>query len=233
MNISGEKTEITERNFEALCRLAEDVVYQLQMNYQNFDDEGNATSLEQRLALLDTPEDQLLENLFCRGDGLSAVRYYTAEEIRPWIEPLIPKALALFRKGTGLCGETGFRAAASVPDACLIDALTREIRNMMMIFAGQKMQRESIRRYLLLLEYPEYHDCDEWRGIYFDDEELKRAYEALVAELVPHDCGLRVAIWEFQPRQEWKEHPWDLPEGRQRIRPVKPEELHCFKRGGA
>lgn len=132
-----------------------------------------------------------------------------------------------------MCGETGFKAAASVPDACLIDAFTREVRNMMMIFAGQKMQREEACRYLLLLEYPDSHDCDEWKGIYFDDEELKRAYEELTAELEadPYDCGLRAAIWEFQPRRGRDEARRGRLEARQGIRPVKPEELYCFQKG--
>lgn len=64
--ILGE-TEITERDFESLCRLAEDVVFQLRMNYHRFDDRGNENSREQRLALINAPEDQLLEDLFCRA----------------------------------------------------------------------------------------------------------------------------------------------------------------------
>ena len=61
------------------------------------------------------------------------------KDIIPWIEPIIPKALNLFRKGTNDCGDTNFVVGKLVSDDYLIAAFTREVRNMMMIFAGQKL----------------------------------------------------------------------------------------------
>lgn len=139
----------------------------------------------------------------------------------------------MFRKGTSDCGETCFKAADSVPDEYLIAAFTREVRNMMMIFAGQTMQAASSRRYLLLLEWPGIHDEDEWRGFYFDNKNLKKAYDELVSEWeaekvkYPRD-RTQIAIWEFCPEREWEQ-----PDGRrasgQKIRPVRIEDLRCFK----
>lgn len=157
MNGIYEKVEITEANIEEMSRLAEDVMHQLYMNYQDYDADGRdifgkyySTERDseknihpliraEREALLNDPNADLLYSLFRRGDDIGHVRYYTKEDIIPWIEAIIPKALNLFRKGTNDCGDTNFVAAKSVPDDYLIAAFAREVRNMMMIFAGQKM----------------------------------------------------------------------------------------------
>ena len=257
MNGFKEKLEITQENIEEMCLLAEDVVDQLYMNFQDYDTEGDdiltkydpagsgldeetRSLIRRELASMDElPESRLLYDLFRRGDDIGKVRYYTLEDIRPWIQPILPKALKLFRKGTNDCGEAPYRAADCVPDDYLIAAFAREVRNMMMIFAGQRMQSARAPRYLLLLEWPEIHDMDEWKGIYFDGEDLKRAYDALASELEeekergPADMALRAAIWEFRPVQEWEDSPGGgqrrLCAG-QKIWPVKPEELSCFKK---
>lgn len=100
------------------------------------------------------------------------------------------------------------------------------------------MMMGDVPRYLLLLEAPSCRDMDEWMGIYFDDESLRKAYDELVAELEgkrdidKNYRSLSVAIWEFRPRQK---HEDNLPNrqeyinAKQDIRPVKIEELHCFK----
>lgn len=257
MNSEKEKVVITEINIEEMCLLAEDVMQQLYMNFADYDENGNDLIMkynrkgtdyekdiaplirEERETLLKCPEYHLLYDLFCRSDDIGKVRYYTLEDIRPWIAPIIPKVLQLFRKGTNDCGETNFVAAESVPDDYLMAVFSREVRNMMMMFAGQRMQREDIRRYLLLLEASSCHDMDEWRGIYFDDENLKKAYDDLTAEWEERKKedrsyrSLHVAIWEFCPDQEIEDmadssNPTD--NRRQRIRPVKPENLQCFKK---
>lgn len=161
-----EKIEITEKDMEEMCQLAEDVIQQLR--YQYCEERDNA---------------DLLEKLFRRGDDIGDVRDYTKDDILPWIEPIIPKVLKLFRDRTSLCGDTNFVAGKSVPDEYLIAVFAREVRNMMMIFAGQRLQREMIPRYLLLLETESCHDGDEWIGIYFDDENLRQAYEQASFEL--------------------------------------------------
>ncbi len=240
---------ITEADAEEMCRLAEDVMQELYMNFAQYDAEGNDIYVKHDWrredykkeieALREDPNERLLYDLFRRGDEIGKVRYYTLEEIRPWIEPIIPKAIQIFRKGTADgTGETTYAAAETVPDDYLIAMFAREVRNMMMIFAGQQMQKEDIARYLLLLEHPRCHDADEWAGIYFDDENLKKAYDELAEELEKlreTDRSYRpidVAIWEFRPMQEWKEKPVDdtgYIRPKQKIRPVKPEELQCFK----
>lgn len=160
MNDIYRKIEITEANIEEMCRLAEDVMDQLYMNYIGYDEDGNdifqkyfradadfekeimPLIRKEKEALIDHPDADLLYHLFRRGDDIGKVRYYTSEDIRPWIERLLPKALHLFRKGTNMNGECNFVAASSVPDEYLIAAFSREVRNMMMIFAGQRMGRE-------------------------------------------------------------------------------------------
>lgn len=158
MNGILEKVEITEKNFEELCLLAEDVVHQLYMDFSAYDAEGNdifmkhyrkdgnfkgavrPLILQERAAMEALPENRLLYDLFRRGDEIGAVRYYTVKEIRPWIEPILPKALNMLRKGTRASGETPYRAADSVSDDLLTAAFAREVRNMMMIFAAQRLQ---------------------------------------------------------------------------------------------
>lgn len=179
MNGFREKIEITQENIEEICRLAEDVMDQLHMNFWAYDAEGNDISAKYdrmdggfdeetrslifngKMSMEKLPESELLYNIFRRGDYIGNVRCYTLEDIRPWIEPIIPKALHLFRKGTNNCGEVPYRAADCVPDDYLIAAFAREVRNMMMIHAGQRMQSDKTARYLLLLEWPETHDLDE------------------------------------------------------------------------
>lgn len=110
-----------------------------------------------------------------------------------------------------------------------------------MIFAGQRMQLSKACRYLLLLEYPGLRDVDEWKGIYFDDESLKNAYNELIAELeeerkkdFPYYRSLQAAIYEFCPMDEGTEEPacrQGAQDAKQRIRAVKPEDLCCFKKG--
>lgn len=262
MNGIGEKVKITEANIEEMSRLAEDVMHQLYMNYYAYDAEGQdifekyyreeadfkkdiSPLIRAEMAVLrEDPNCGLLRKLFRRGDNIGDVRYYTLEDIRPWIEPLIPKALHLFRKGTNDCGDTNFMAEESVPDEYLIAAFSREVRNMMMIFAGQKLQREDTPLYLLLVEHPACHDGDEWKGLYFDDENLRKAFESVSSELEENkkngeDLSLQVGIWEFEPAREIdREADEDKFEGicgyhnrrvKQDIRRVKPEELRCFR----
>lgn len=157
MNDIYRKIEITEANIEEMCRLAEDVMHQLYMNYTDYDEEGNDIFQKyfrkdadfekeiypmirrEREPLIKHPDSKLLYHLFWRGDEIGEVRYYTLEDIRPWIEPLLPKALHLFRKGTNSNGDCDYVAASSVPDEYLIAVFSREVRNMMMIFAGQRI----------------------------------------------------------------------------------------------
>ena len=157
MNGIYEKVEITETNIEEMSQLAEDVMHQLYSNYQDYDADGRdiftkyynteeeyekdihpLIQTEMR-TLLNDPNAHLLYYLFRRGDDIGHVRHYTKEDIIPWVEPIIPKALNLFRKGTNECGDTNFVAAKSVTDDYLIAVFAREVRNMMMIFAGQRM----------------------------------------------------------------------------------------------
>ncbi len=243
-------TIITEADAEEMCRLAEDVMQELYMNFAQYDAEGNDIYVKHDWrredykkeieALREDPNERLLYDLFRRGDDIGKVRYYTLEEIRPWIEPIIPKAIQIFRKGTADgTGETTYAAAETVPDDYLIAMFAREVRNMMMIFAGQQMQKEDIARYLLLLEHPSCHDADEWVGIYFDDENLKKAYGELTEELEKlretdqSYQSINVAIWEFRPMREWEEKPVDETgyiRPKQEIRSVQPKELQCFKK---
>ena len=251
MNGTREKTLITEQNIEEMCILAEDVMQQLYMRFYDYDADGHdifqkhyrtGADNEEELArkerepLFTAPESDLLYHLFQRGDDIGDVRYYTSEKIRPWIEPLIPKALQLFRKGTNDSGECDYIAAASVPDEYLIAAFAREVRNMMMIFAGQRLNRKRP-HYLLMLEGDSCHDMDEWEGIYADDKRLRRAYDMLTARLEKRkerdqSCrGLHVAIWEFFPREEYyAELTGDEEATLQKISRVEPQSLHCFKK---
>ena len=141
--------------------------------------------------------------MFRRGDDIGDVRYYNLEDIKPWIEPLIPKVLGIFRKGIGVLDDNNYVVADSVSDEYLIALFTREVRNMMMIFAGQRMQAQNTSRYLLLLESEHGHDMDEWMGIYFDNKDLKEAYEELTNKLKKYKKidksygSLHVAIWKF------------------------------------
>lgn len=116
-------------------------------------------------------------------------------------------------------------------------AFSREVRNMMMIFAGQKLNRDHP-RYLLLLEADSCHDRDEWMGIYFDDESLQQAYDALTARLekcreTDKSCrGLHVAIWEFRPRRDYEAQPSEEDDSTplQKISRIDPKKLRCFRK---
>lgn len=147
-----EKIVITEQNIEEMCRLAEDVMQVLYMEYFFYDEEGNERLLselekEKREAIYNDPYAYLLYHLFRRGDKIEDVRYYSQKEIIPWVEPILHKALMLFRKGTGEYGETNYIVADRVSDNYLVAVFTREVRNMMMIFAGQILTKESSSRY--------------------------------------------------------------------------------------
>ena len=69
-----EKIIITEQNIEEMCRLAEDVMQVLYMNYFYYDEEGNERAwpedAEKKAAIYDDPLSRLLYNLFRRGDKL-------------------------------------------------------------------------------------------------------------------------------------------------------------------
>lgn len=106
-----------------------------------------------------------------------------------------------------------------------------------MSFTRQEIGKRFVPCYLLLIGASSCHDMDEWMGIYFDDENLKKAYDELVVELEErrkvdrYYQSLNVAIWEFRPRQEYEGDPCSSQEFinvKQDIRPVKLEELHCF-----
>ena len=147
-----EKIVITEQNIEEMCRLAEDVMQVLYMEYFFYDEEGNERLLselekEKREAIYNDPYAYLLYHLLRRGDKIEDVRYYSQKEIIPWVEPILHKALMLFRKGTGEYGETNYIVADRVSDNYLVAVFTREVRNMMMIFAGQILTKESSSRY--------------------------------------------------------------------------------------
>lgn len=97
MNRFVEKAVITQENFEEMCRLAEDVVQQLYMDFGAYDDQGNdifskhfrpdsdhgkdiqTLVFKERAAMNDLPESRLLYDLFRRGDDIGQVRYYTVE----------------------------------------------------------------------------------------------------------------------------------------------------------
>lgn len=261
-----EKVEITEANVEEMCRLAEDVVQELYMNFQSYDAEGRdilskyesmegdfqkeilpLVTEEKKKIMDEDPSMDLLYNLFRRGDNIGAVEDYTLVDIRPWIEPILPKALKMFRLGTKRWrGEANYVAAKSVPDDYLAAIFAREVRNMMMIFAGQTLHEECSRHYLLLLEADGSRDGDEWVGVYYDNGHFREVYESVSAELQEkreYYKGLHLAIYEFIPdieRPVWDDLDGDggkkkavdygTLEPRQKIRPIEPGELRCFKK---
>lgn len=237
-----EKIAITEQNIEEMCRLAEDVMQVLYMDYFFYDEEGNDRLLsefekEKREAIYNDPCAHLLYHLFRRGDKIEDVRYYSQKEIIPWVEPILHKALMLFRKGTGEYGETNYIVADRVSDNYLVAAFTREVRNMMMIFAGQILTTESNSRYLVIIGHSERPDDDEAYGIYFDNQQLKRAYEEAMLKLerqkMNDEYGIyenyQVSIWEFDPNRENAQGDSGMKE-KQYVRKVKIEDLHCFKK---
>lgn len=261
MNMSDEKVEITEANIDEMSQLAEEVVNELQLYYQCYDANGRRMVEKYRewwrmrtydffknmeAISKEEPNAVLLFKLFRRGDDFIHVRRYTKEDIIPWIEPIIPKALQLFRNGEV---SIDFVVAKSVPDDYLIAAFARAVRTMMMFYAGQKEVRDSGARYLLLLEDPVSHDGDEWRGIYFDDVNLRRAFEKASSELEElkkndeHYRSFRVGIWQFlsisdldyelfQEVHDKKVEIFnddDCVRERQEISEVSPEYLACFK----
>lgn len=261
MNMIDEKVEITEANIDEMSQLAEEVVDELYSNYQCYDADGRrimekyrewerrwARDFFKKLEAIskEEPNAVLLFNLFRRGDDFLHVRRYTKEDIIPWIEPIIPKALQLFRNGEV---SIDFVVAKSVPDDYLIAAFARAVRTEMMFYAGQKFVMDSGERYLLLLEDPNSHDGDEWRGIYLDDVNLRRAFERVSAELEElkkndkHYRSFRVGIWRFlsisdldyelfQELYDDKMERFnddDFVRERQEIWEISPEELTCFK----
>ena len=95
------------------------------------------------------------------------------------------------------------------------------------------------------MESPWCHDGDEWRGIYFDDQNLRRAFERVSSELElkkndEYYKSFCVGIWEFRPitdhdikahgEKEERFCNHDMTRERQEIRRISPEELQCFKR---
>lgn len=192
------------------------------------------------------PNAVLLFNLFRRGDDFLYVHRYTKEDIIPWVEPIIPKALQLFRNGEV---HIDFVVGKSVPDDYLIAAFARAVRTEMMFHAGMKEVKNSGPRYLLLLEDPDSHDGDEWRGIYFDDVNLRRAFERVSSELEElkkndeHYRSFRVGIWQFNSISDLDYELFsevydkkveifsddDFVRERQEISEVSPEYLACFK----
>lgn len=93
--------------------------------------------------------------------------------------------------------------------------------------------------YLLLKEAFFCSDFDEWLGIYHDDEMLRTAYEqaaTLLAEKTEkYPPGYyQIAIYEFSPtngnQQITFDFEWHFGLHGQEFRPVKPEELECFKK---
>lgn len=221
------KIELTELNIGEMCIFAEAVLDALHMNYIDYDDKGNQIFdkyydssknydeirpliRKEQEKLFDCSDRFLLFDLFRRGDDIEDVRYYTLEDIKPWIEPLIPRALGIFRKGIGILDDNNYVVADSVSDEYLIALFAREVRNRMMIFAGERMHAENATRYLLLLESSTCHDMDERIGIYFDDRNLRKAYEELSVKLEKmkaednHYKSMKVAIWKFRPRDEYE-----------------------------
>lgn len=254
METINQKIEITELNIEEMSVLAESVLNALHINYTDYDEEGNEIFAkyydiykdydeisplvrEEKIKLYNCPDCSLLGNLFRRGDRIGDVRYYTLEDVKPWIEPLIPRVLGIFRKGVGTIGDCNYVAATSVPDEYLITLFAREVRNRMMIFAGQRRQAEVASKYLLLLEADSGHDRDEWIGIYFDNKDLKKAYDELTNKLERYKekdksyCSMKVAIWEFRPELEDEEDriekEYIVP--MQIVSLVDPKTLNCFQ----
>lgn len=86
------------------------------------------------------------------------------------------------------------------------------------------------RYYLLLVEgFEKCRDCDEWLGIFHDDDTLKAAYEDAVALPAEHyDENYRVAIYEFIAPEGKTQITWDWAMQGQRLRRIDPEELECF-----
>ena len=87
--------------------------------------------------------------------------------------------------------------------------------------------------YLLLIEGFECRDCDEWLGIFHDDETLRTAYEEAAKQMAgrpdwysPH---YQVAIYEFLPTEGKTQIICDFGLHGQKFGPVRPEELECFK----
>lgn len=209
MNGIHEKIEITEVNIEEMSRLAEDVMHQLYTNYQDYDADGRdiftkyySTERDyekdihpliwaETEMLLNDPNAHLLYHLFRRADDIGHVRYYTKEDITPWIEPIIPKALNLFRKGTNECGDTNFVVAESVPDDYLIAVFTREVRNMMMIFAGQKLQRKDRKR-MTLYDFLEVFNLN--TPITVLDKDSKIIEENIVGEVTQRTMNRREVL---------------------------------------
>lgn len=252
------KTKLIELNVEEMCVFAEAVLDALHMNYIDYDDEGNQIFdkyydssknydeirpfiRKEQEKLFDCSERFLLFDLFRRGDDIGDVRYYTLEDIKPWIEPLIPRVLGIFRKGIGILDENNYVVADSVSDEYLIALFAREVRNRMMIFAGERMHAKNATRYLLLLESSSCHDMDEWIGIYIDPKNLKNAYERLVIRLEKlkeeddYYKFMKVAIWKFRPRDEYEIEEFENKnitdvQILQEISYVNPEELRCFKK---
>ncbi len=87
-----EKTVITQDDFDEMCRLAEDVVQQLYMDFEAYDEQGNdifskhyrqdqafeedtRQLVRKECAAMDElPESRLLYDLFRRGDDIGKVR---------------------------------------------------------------------------------------------------------------------------------------------------------------
>lgn len=241
--MTKEKIKIKESDIEEMCMLAEDVLQQLHMNFYHYDENGidifakydtfknEKERKEESQRLMDMPESRLLYDLVRRGDDIGDVRYYTKEDIVPFVEPILPKALCMMRRGTAEgVGNTDFAADETVSDDYLIAVFAREVRNLMMIFAGQRMQKQYIRRYLLLIEAENCcRDENEWIGIYFDNNELKEAYEKANEILDSDDTCRKVAIYEFIPKSHNIE--FDSKDWRQRIKKVDIQKLQCFRDG--
>jgi len=99
---------------------------------------------------------------------------------------------------------------------------------------------KNVLRYLLLLEMDCCHDADEWIGIYFDDEHLRKAYEQVSFELEEKKKkewwyqGIHVGIWEFCPMtdrdiEEACAEECEIVRQRQKIQRVSPDDLQCFQ----
>ena len=244
-----EEMKITEKDYEEMCQLAEDVEYCLRTRFNEFDAEGNKirekyTSncedyerdvlplIQQEMDAQEAlPEYDLLSDLYFSPKlGYQEVRTYTRKDIIPLIEPIIPKALCMFRKGTAQSpwSKCAYRAADSVPDEFLIAALAREVRNVMWMNSRLKWKMKHTSRYLVAIVWSSDIQLDDLKGIYYNDENLKNAYEKAVAEVEEDrkrgygNEDRYAAILEFRDEEFRALYNEDT------FRVVKPENLQCF-----
>lgn len=179
---------ITEANVEEMMRLAEDVCRALDMNYNSYNSEGY--NIFDKYYREDAPEDSikqpleeqrrnrdgketLLIELYHEERTLTEVININIEELLELLQPILNKAIGIFRKGTGFDGETNYRVAESVNYKYLTKLFGMRVRDMMLIHAAQKSDVADRKYYLLLTGVEQCHDGDKWIGIFDNIGKLK------------------------------------------------------------